>query len=214
MADVGWRAIAARYQLTAHTHDDCGVFDWKRRMGVHMAFHRQPINIAIHALWSLVNAWALLLIAYPLQIPALNLDGALLLLGAAFVLYALIDVATAVLTSVVYTLGYLACPFVMSMVGGSALAMVALGALLTAIALAVQVYIGHGVAERGVDDARENFQELFRTGNPVYLMLLPAYTYLDLLFRLGHRKDLARFVADVTDELRPRLVGAQSRPAR
>lgn len=33
MAEVGWRAIAARYQLTAHADDDCGVFDWKRRMG-------------------------------------------------------------------------------------------------------------------------------------------------------------------------------------
>jgi uncharacterized membrane protein YGL010W len=214
MADAGWRAIAARYQLTAHAQDHCGVFHWKRRMGVHMAFHRAPSNIAIHALWSLVNAWALLLIAYPLKLPALGLDGALLLLGAGFVLYALIDVTTAVLASAAYGVGYLACPLVMSMVGGSALAMVSLGVLLTVVALAIQVYIGHGIAERGIDDARDNFQELFRTGNPVYVMLLPAYTYLDLLFRLGYRRDVARFVADVTGELRPKLAGAQSRPAR
>ena len=90
--------------------------------------------------------------------------------------------------------------------GGSTLWMVLLGIVLTFVSLAIQVFIGHGIAEEGIDDAIENFKELFQSKNPLYIALLPFYTYLDLMFMLGYRPKLAAYVWAFTNELRPKVV--------
>ena len=179
-------------------------------MGIHMAFHREPWNIAIHAFWSVMNAWAVLLIFYPLEIPGvsfygLTLNGATLALLLAFSFYAFVDIPAALLTVSFYVLTYPLCGFLFIYFDGSWLLMVGAGIFLTFFSLAIQVYIGHGIAEEGIDDAFDNFKEFFVSRNPLYLALLPLYTFLDLMFRLGYRPKTARFVEEITAELRPLL---------
>ena len=204
------KSIVARYQLTAHAQQSHGVFQWQRRMGVHLAFHQNPTNILIHAIFSVLNAWAVLLMAYPfgvfgLTIAGVPLDMAMVTLLVSFFIYARLDVGGAVVTTLLFASTYPLCPWVFELVGQSSLLMLLLGVVLTVLSLAIQVFIGHGIAEQGIDDAMDNFAETFESKNPIYITLLPFYTYLDLMFMVGYKPTLAKFVNDITTELRPKL---------
>jgi len=206
----GMKAIAKKYGLKVNDASDLGPFKWKRRMGIHLAFHRDPVNIFLHAVFSIVNAWALLLIFFPFQVPGLSalpmqIDFAVLLLFIVFIIYAVMDIGAAVLVTGAYALTYPLCAPVMELLQGSAGLMIALGVFLTLFSLAVQVFIGHNIAEKGIDDAMDNFKELFESKNPLYLIVLPFYTYLDLLFLVGYKAEKAKFIWSMTDELRPKL---------
>jgi uncharacterized membrane protein YGL010W len=216
----GMTSIVERYQLSVHANRQHGVFQWRRRMGVHLAFHRDPTNIVIHALFSIINAWAILLIAYPfglsslsgMNIPFLNvaimnipLDMAIITLAAMFIIYACMDVGGAIITTALFAATYPLCQPTFEMLNESTALMLLLGVVLTVLALAFQVFIGHGIAEKGIDDAVENFAETIETKNPIYIALLPFYTYLDLMFMAGYRPQQARIINDITSELRPKL---------
>ena len=208
---AGMQTIAQQYNVMANQTGNHGVYEWKKRMGIHLAFHRDPTNIFIHGVFSLLNAWAVLLIAFPfsffgLELFGVPIDMAMVTLGLIFFVYARMEVLTAVLVTAAYAATYPFCGPVMEWLGGSVLWMVVLGVVLTFLSLAIQVIIGHGVAEKGIDDAIENFKELFETKNPLYIALLPFYTYLDLMFMLGYRPKLAAYVWAFTNELRPKVV--------
>jgi len=210
----GMKAIAKQYDLKVNQDSDLGPFQWKRRMGIHLAFHRDPLNIVLHAVFSIVNAWALLLIFYPFQLSGLNLfsvplDMAMVILVATFIIYALMDIGAALLVTIAFALTYPLCAPVMELLQGSTGLMLALGIFLTFLALAVQVFIGHNIAEKGIDDAVDNFKELFESKNPLYITLLPFYTYLDLLFMAGYKPKTAQFIWSMTNELRPKLEAEQ-----
>mgnify|MGYP000465112980 FL=1 len=206
----GMKAIAKQYELNVNEASDLGPFEWKRRMGIHLAFHRDPVNIFLHAAFSIVNAWAMLLIFYPFQVPGVSvfsipIDMAMVILAATFIIYALMDVGAAILVTLAYALTYPLCAPVMALLQDSTLLMISVGVFLTFFALAVQVFIGHNIAEKGIDDAVDNFKELFESKNPLYIMVLPFYTYLDLLFLAGYKPEKAKFIWSITDELRPKL---------
>ncbi len=207
----GMQLIADQYQVQANQDGDHGAFEWKKRMGIHLAFHRDPMNIFIHGIFSLLNAWAVLLIAYPFsafgfQVAGVSIDMAMVTLALVFIIYARMEILTAVVVTAAYASTYPLCSPVMEWMGGSTLWMVLLGIVLTFVSLAIQVFIGHGIAEEGIDDAIENFKELFQSKNPLYIALLPFYTYLDLMFMLGYRPKLAAYVWAFTNELRPKVV--------
>jgi len=204
------KSIVERYQLSVHAQGKHGVFQWQRRMGVHLAFHRNPTNIIIHAIFSILNAWAILLIAYPfklfgLSIFGLPMDMAVVTLLLTFLIYVRLDFWGALVTTALFASTYPFCSLVFDFVGHSTLLMLVLGVVLTGVAFAIQVFIGHGIAEQGIDDAMDNFAETFESKNPIYLTLLPFYTYLDLMFMAGYKPALAKYVNDMTTELRPKL---------
>jgi uncharacterized membrane protein YGL010W len=208
---VGMQAISDQYNIIANNDGDHGPFEWKKRMGIHLAFHRDPMNIFIHSIFSLLNAWAVLLIAYPfaffaVEISGVPLDMAMVILFVVFIIYARMEIFTALLVTAAYAATYPLCGPVMDWMDGSIIGMVALGTFLTFFSLAIQVFIGHGISEKGIDDAIDNFKELFKTKNPLYIALLPFYTYLDLMFMLGYRPKLASYVWAFTSELRPKVV--------
>lgn len=204
---VGMEDIAKKYNIDPQFENGNGAFQWKKRMGIHLAFHRNPVNIFIHALFSLVNAWAVLLIAYPFTLFDLSINGvpinfAMITLLLIWLIYIRMEFVCGSLTVFAYGLTYFLCEPTMLVLQGNAWLMVALGVFLTFLALAIQVFIGHNIAEDGIDDAMENFRELFETKNPLYISLLPFYTYLDLMFLMGYRKNLSKEIWVVTDELR------------
>ncbi len=54
--------------------------------------------------------------------------------------------------------------------------------------------VGHGVFEGGRDDTKRNVEELWRTRNPVPVLLIFFYHAVEVAFALGYRPDLAREV--------------------
>ena len=133
-------------------------------------------------------------------------DLAMLLRAGLFIVYVLMDWLTALVLTALYSATYFLCPIVMDWLGGSALLMVVSRVVITAAALAVQFFIGHNIGEQGIDDAKENIQEMIAKKNPIYFMLLPFYCYLDLFFMLGYKPSEAKIIYAIMNELRPILV--------
>ncbi len=205
------KEIIQRYGLTAHEHFKPGVLEWRPRMGVHNAFHQNPLNIFLHATFSIISIWAAMLMLYPINLPGINIfsqpvDVAMVLIGGLFIVYVLMDWLTAIVLTGLYSAAYLLCPIMMDWLGGSVLLMELSGVMLTVLALAVQVFVGHNIGENGIDDAKENIQEMLAKKNPIYFMLLPFYCYLDLFFKLGYKPNEAKIIYAIIDELRPILV--------
>ncbi len=210
----GYLNIAKNYGLTAGTNENLGLFQWKRRMGIHLAFHRDPMNIFLHALFPAFNALGILMMCYPFFIelpfnnPLLpeNISLALLVLAGSFLVYLLIDVLAALLVSIPVLVLYPLCQISFELLDQSVLWMALAGLTMFFVALWIQVGIGHKICEDGIGDEVENIAELFESKNPIPFIVLPVYTILDLLFMLGYRKKLSAFIWNITDELRPQLL--------
>ena len=207
----GYLNIAKNYNLSIGTSENMGLFDWKRRMGIHLAFHRDPMNIFLHSVFPVLNALAILMMCYPLfmTFPWLtdqSFSVALLVLLASFILYALVDVLAAALVCGPVLLLYPICQSSFLYFDQSPMAMLVSGAGLFLFALWVQVGIGHKVCESGLGDEVENIAEMFESKNPIHFIILPVYTILDLLFMMGYRKQQASIVWGIMNELRPKLV--------
>jgi len=210
----GYLNIAKMYGLTTPENDNLGIFQWKRRMGIHLAFHRDPMNIFLHALFPVFNALGVLMICYPffidvpgnLSLLPQSLSLALLVLAGSFFIYALIDLLAAILVSLPVLLLYPLCQWSFEALGQSVLWMTCAGIAVFFVALWIQVGIGHKICEEGIGDEEENIAELFESKNPIPFIVLPVYTILDLLFMLGYRKTLSTFIWKMTDELRPKLL--------
>ena len=207
----GYLNIAKNYNLSIGTSENMGLFDWKRRMGIHLAFHRDPMNIFLHSIFPVLNALAILMMCYPLfmTFPWLTdqpFSVALLVLLASFILYALVDVLAATLVCGPVLLLYPICQSSFLYFDQSSMAMLVSGAGLFLFALWVQVGIGHKVCESGLGDEVENIAEMFESKNPIHFIILPVYTILDLLFMMGYRKQQASIVWGIMNELRPKIV--------
>ncbi|MEH6347600.1 MAG: hypothetical protein V7785_21065 [Bermanella sp.] len=206
----GYLNIANIYQLKAGTSQKLGLFQWQRRMGIHLAFHRDPMNIFLHTVFPVFNALGILMMCYPffIELPVINetVSLALLVLMASFLLYALVDVLAAILVSAPVLLLYPLCQWSFELLGGSIFWLMIAGSLIFIIALWIQVGIGHKICENGLGDEIENIVEMFESKNPIQFIILPVYTVLDLLFMLGYRKSQGKLVWEIMNELRPKLV--------
>lgn len=173
-----------------------GAFDWKRRMGVHEAYHRDFNNRVVHwvCIPSELIAVAALLAAIPLG-PAR--DAALV----AVILLAPIYVATEPLLGALM-IGFLAgCRWLSLQALAVSVPATVIGAIvLFAVTFAVQIRIGHGVFEAGRDDTEQNIEELRRTRNPIPILLVFYYHLVELAFAVGYRPALRADVERFTRE--------------
>ncbi len=207
----GYLNIAKQYQLTKGADEKLGLFQWQRRMGIHLAFHRDPMNIFLHTVFPVFNALGVLLMCYPLfiDIPMLSeapVSVALGVLFVSFLLYALVDILASVLVCLPVLLLYPLCQWSYEAMGQSVWAMEVLGLAIFMLALWIQVGIGHKICEKGLGDEVENIKEMFESKNPMHFIILPVYTVLDLLFMVGYRRQQSTRVWKIMNELRPKLV--------
>ncbi len=206
----GYLNIANIYQLKAGTSKKLGLFQWQRRMGIHLAFHRDPMNIFLHTVFPIFNALGILMMCYPffIELPVINepVSLALLVLTASFLLYALVDILAALLVSAPVLLLYPLCQWSFELLDGSIFWLMITGSIVFLVALWIQVGIGHKICEDGLGDEVENIVEMFESKNVIPFIILPVYTVLDLLFMLGYRKSQGKLVWEIMDELRPKLM--------
>ncbi len=155
-------------------------------MGVHEAYHLDPVNRIIH--WVCIPielAAALKLLA---MVPA-PVDPALLAIALIALVYLRVDLGAGALM-VALLLALRAA--VLSLTTGHVLVDGALAVATFAAAFVFQTRVGHGIFERGIDDTAHNVAELRRTGNPIPILLVFYYHALELLFAAGYRPALRR----------------------
>ena len=163
-----------------------GVFDWKRRMGVHNAYHRSLANRAIH--------WA----AIPFELCAVVTLLAYVRLGplrdaalVAIVLVAPIYLATELLVGALMVAFLSGCRLLaMRLLAEAPLFGVAAALVVFAVAFTVQVRVGHGVFEQGRDDTNNNLAELRATKNPIPILLVFYYHLVEIVLATGYRPRL------------------------
>lgn len=163
-----------------------GAFDWKRRMGVHEAYHQNAKNRFVH--WVCIPLELLAVAALLAAIPLGPLrDGALVaLVGLAPIYIATEPVLGALMIAFLAGcrwLGSLALDWSM---GGTLVGAV----VLFAVTFAIQVRVGHGIFEDGRDDTEQNLAELRRTKNPIPILLVFYYHLVELAFAVGYRPAL------------------------
>jgi uncharacterized membrane protein YGL010W len=172
---------------------ESGKFDWVKRMGVHLAFHTNPINKTMHLIlipFELMGAIALIgrdpleatnFFSYPSLIT-------ILLLGMIYVQTDIICGAT--FTGFLVLLQAAVFEF-MAFVGitGGWRALFGLG-LFVVFGL-VQTQIGHKKFEpEGRDDTEKNVVEFQKTGRPIPLLLIFYYHWVEVFFMLGYKPEL------------------------
>lgn len=172
-----------------------GVFAWKRRMGVHEAYHRSAVNRALHWAFIPLELWAVLKLLSCVALGPLG-DAALVAVVLVAPIYLLTEPVIGTLMVLLLVAGRgLALHFMASAPGWGAL--IAGGVF--AAAFAAQVRIGHGVFEAGRDDTDKNLTELRRTGNPVPILLVFYYHLVEIALAAGYRPRLASDIRRFTE---------------
>ena len=164
---------------------DDGFFQWKRRMGVHEAYHRNAVNRLLHwafiplELWAVVKLFSL--------VPLGPFDLSLAVIAAIAPLYLLTDVLMGA-AMVAFLLG---CRQVaLGVLPTSPLWGAAVAVLVFAVTFGAQVGVGHRVFEEGRDDTDQNLAEVARTRNPLPVLLVFYYHLVELFLAVGYRPAL------------------------
>jgi uncharacterized membrane protein YGL010W len=175
-----------------------GAFEWKRRMGVHEAYHQSFRNRLVH--WVCIPSELLAVAALLAAIPLGPVRDVALV---AVILLVPIYVATEPLLGALM-IGFLAgCRWVsLQALAVSVPATVAGAIVLFAVTFAIQIRVGHGIYEAGRDDTEQNLAELRRTKNPIPILLVFYYHLVELAFAAGYRPALRAEVDRFTREHR------------
>ncbi len=152
-------------------------FDWTGRMGVHQTYHRNVLNKVVHGICIPLQLWG----AVHLLSALLNPFFVVLLLSP---LYMLCDVAAGVsFAALLVVLGFVARD-----------AHFLWGPVLFVVANLVQTKLGHALEEECRDDTQKNIAEFKQTKNPVPLLLIFFYHWVELFFLFGYKPELKQEV--------------------
>ena len=166
-------------------------------MGVHEAYHLDPINRIIHWICIPIELCAVLKLLDALPGP---LDVGILAILSVGAVYLAADLAAGVLM-VLLLLALRA--FATTLTTGTPVHDAGLAIVTFVAAFVFQTRVGHGVFEQEIDDTEKNVAELRRTGNPIPILLVFYYHLLELLFAAGYRPALCRAIEEHrADELK------------
>lgn len=174
---------------------ESGKFDWIERMGVHLAFHTNPINKFMHLIlipFELMGAIALIgAIPFPFEASDCFSYPSLITI----LLLAAIYVQTDIICGVTFT-GFLvvlqAAVFEFMAFAGITGGWRALfGLALFVFFGLIQTQIGHKKFEpEGRDDTEKNMVEFQKTGHPIPLLLIFYYHWVEVFFMFGYKPEL------------------------
>ncbi len=185
--------------------ESLGAFAWKRRMGVHEAYHQARENRIIHWVAIPLEVWAVTKLLACIELGSVDLAlVALLLVAPIFAIaepvlgigmIAILAIFREIALHVLYDSPWAGALMAVMVFGG---------------AFAAQIFVGHRVFEQGRDDTKRNLAELRQTKNPIPTLLVFFYHLVELALALGYkpalREEIARFTSAELDALR--LAGA------
>jgi uncharacterized membrane protein YGL010W len=146
-------------------------------MGIHQAYHRSLANKVIHGVCIPVQLWGFV----HLLTTVINPFFAVLLFAP---LYLLCDVVAGASFSVFL--------LALSFVGSDAHYL--WGPVVFVVANLVQTKLGHSLEEGRRDDTPKNMTEFKRSKNPIPLLLIFFYHWVEVLFFFGFKPDVKREV--------------------
>lgn len=150
-------------------------FEWTERMGRHLAYHESVVNKVVHLLCIPLQLWGVVhLLA---NVPYLGAAGLVALLSPLFVLC---DVLTGASFAVFLVL--------LSVVASDA--HVLWGPTLFVCANVFQTRVGHAFEEGGRDDTALNMAEFKRSRNPIPLLLIFYYHWVEVFLWFGYAPDV------------------------
>ena len=157
-----------------------GIFEWKRRMGVHWAYHTSSTNRLIHFLCIPFQLFGLIKLLSLLPSVA-EWDWALLFIIATAPLYLLPHLPAGVcMVAMLLGLRWLGLQLPGSWIG------LLIGAFTLVVPFMIQTQIGHKLFEPGQrDDTEKNIKEFLATKNPIPLALIFYYHMVELWLLLG-----------------------------
>ena len=173
-----------------------GRFGWKRRMGVHEAYHRNLANRFLHWFCIPLELWAVvkLLSLVPL-VPDFQVDLALVLILVLAPIYLLTEPVIGSLMLAFLGASWYSAHHVLPSLAWPG-AFLAVG--LFAVTFGAQVLVGHHVFEEGRDDTEKNLREFAETKNPIPLVLVFYYHLVEIVLNVGYRPALRKDIAVFT----------------
>lgn len=161
-----------------------GIFEWKRRMGVHEAYHSSTVNRWMH--WALIpiELFGVISLLSTLALPVILLVSPLYLIVE--------PVSGSLMVSFLLYSYKLACSLQLSTLSSGALFF---------IPFIAQTQIAHRHFEpESRDDTELNLSEFSRTLNPVPLLLVFFYHVVEVVLAAGYRPSLRRTIEYWRDE--------------
>jgi len=148
------------------THDQ-GIFGWKRRMGVHEAYHQNKMNRIFHFVCIPFQLFAVVLLLSRVSFFG-SVDLAILSIVILSPVYLLTEILLG--SCMVAFLGF--CWFVSTNLIYLYSWVTTIAVILFVIAFTFQVFVGHSYFEAGRDDTNKNLAELARSKNPIPIVLI------------------------------------------
>lgn len=170
-----------------------GAFGWKRRMGVHLAYHQSAVNRIVHGLCIPPTIWGALRLASLVPVWG-EFD-----LGAVIILVlAPIDLATEWLLGMLMVSGLgLLWLSARRPLSDSLAVELAIGLGSLVVPFVAQTQIGHRFFEpEGRDDTARNLKEFAETKNPIPLLLIFYYHLVGVALLLGYRPKMRELIED------------------
>ncbi len=153
------------------------MFEWTRRMGVHQAYHLSVANKIIHGVCIPFQLWGIVRLLSVL----INHFWIVLLLSP---IYCLCEP----------TMGgsFAAFLWLLSFFGRESHFL--WGPAIFVCANLFQTRVGHALETGGRDDTKKNMAEFKKTKNPIPLLLIFWYHWVEVFFLLGYKPELKREV--------------------
>lgn len=176
----------------SHTDDGQGRFGWQRRMGEHYAYHQRSANRWVHFACIPIELFAIMA-AFACLPSIQGVAPAMFGLAAVTVIYMMAEpVAGLLMGALLLGLYQLSLPLVQAFGWWVLPASVGLFAL----SFNIQMGLGHSRLEPGTEvEGGLNFEEFFRTRNPIPLLLIFFYHVVEIVLRLGYRPQLKDTIA-------------------
>ncbi|MBN7548405.1 DUF962 domain-containing protein [Mycobacteroides abscessus] len=166
-------------------------FDWHVRMGIHEAYHQSRGNRWVHWVSIPIEMFATITLL-SLWRWGESIDFGLLTILALGVIYVTAEpVLGTALSALMVAMWWLA----RALTPQPHLCIGILSVAVVAIAFVAQLRVGHALFEGGRDDTELNLREFKRTHNPIPLLLVFFYHYVDVAFRAGYRPAVRKCVA-------------------
>ena len=181
--------------------------DWERRMGIHLAYHQGYFNFVLHSVtipflifgfFLVLQQWKLfttmMYLTSSMEI-IVNFDLGLVFIVLTTPIWILVEPLCGVtFCIVVVCVHYLASILILN--NGTWY-----GFLIFVTSIVLQIHVGHGLLEQNNrDDAHRNIEEFIKTKNPIPLLLIVYYHWIDMFLYFGYKPQLKQRINAYTKE--------------
>ncbi|WP_206509261.1 hypothetical protein C5142_19820 [Rhodococcus sp. BGS-1C] len=182
-------------------------FDWIERMGVHYAYHQSLLNRVVHWICIPIELGAVLGLLSVVDVGPV--DAGLVAVALIGALYCTAELFLGLLWSVQLVAIWFVASTLLADLG--LWAIVASSAAF-AVTFTIQLVLGHRIGENGRDDTARNLSCASMSKNPVPILLIFFYHFVEVALIAGYRPTVRARVDDATRRELARLDASNGDP--